>query len=72
MIVSHEHWMWFCGGVTGIVAVAWLVLDGVRLGRALTGRGVDRDHLFGYVVGVVVGLIGIVGVARFHLLQGGG
>ncbi|TMQ25754.1 MAG: hypothetical protein E6J90_05380 [Deltaproteobacteria bacterium] len=55
--------------VTGGVAAVWLVHDLVLITRL---RGADRrdpriaDRRFGYVIGIVIGVIGIVGTLRFN------
>lgn len=58
----------FTGGFAG----AWLVHDLLFLARAArrrrNGRG-DRllaDQMFGYVVGIAIGVIGLVGTLRFN------
>lgn len=53
---------------TGGLAAAWLVHDLVLLMRLPRG---ERDPLvgdkrFGYVLGIVIGVIGLVGTARFN------
>lgn len=55
--------------ITGGLAAIWLVHDAVLLARL---RGADRgdprvgDQRFGYLVGMVIGVIGIVGTLRFN------
>ena len=55
--------------ITGIVAAAWTVHDLVLIARL---RGKDRrdplvaDQRFGYAMGIVIGIIGIVGTLRFN------
>jgi hypothetical protein len=61
------HWVVtvFTGGFAGI----WVVHDLIFLLRL---RGADRrdplvaDQVFGYVLGMVMGLIGVVGALRFN------
>jgi hypothetical protein len=54
--------------VTGGAAGLWLVHDAVFLARL---RGMRRDPLvgdkrFGYAMGVVIGMIGVIGTLRFN------
>jgi exosome complex RNA-binding protein Rrp4 len=67
MIVSHTAFMWFCSALIGVVSAAWLVVDVVRLRRALPYSPASHDQVFGSVVGICVALLGLAGVLRFHL-----
>lgn len=55
--------------ITGVVAAAWTIHDAVLIARL---RGADRrdpgvaDKRFGYAMGIVIGLIGIVGTLHFN------
>jgi hypothetical protein len=55
--------------VTGGVAAAWIVHDAVLLLRL---RGADRrdplvaDKWFGYLMGILIGTIGVVGTLRYN------
>jgi hypothetical protein len=55
--------------ITGVVAAAWLIHDLVLIARL---RGADRrdpaiaDRRFGYAMGIIIGVIGIVGTLRFN------
>lgn len=55
--------------VTGGVAGIWTIHDLVLLAR-LRGAGrrdpLIRDQRFGYAMGIVIGVIGIVGTLRFN------
>ncbi len=68
MIVDHQHYLWFVVLMTGLVAAYWILIDGIRLGRALRGDRTDlavRDRIFGSVIGLVVGVIGVAGVLHY-------
>lgn len=70
MIVSHSSYIWFVALFTGLVAAYWILVDSVRLKRALGGDRSDaavRDRIFGSVVGLVVGAIGVIGVVDYML-----
>ena len=55
--------------ITGVVAGAWTIHDLVLIARL---RGADRrdplvaDKRFGYAMGIVIGIIGVVGTLRFN------
>jgi len=68
MLVPENVFRWLLVLVTGGVAAAWIVHDVVLIARL---RGADRrdplvaDQRFGYVMGIVIAIIGIVGTLRF-------
>jgi hypothetical protein len=54
---------------TGGLAAAWLIHDLLLLLRLPGSQRRDplvRDQRFGYVMGIVIGVIGLVGTARFN------
>jgi len=59
--------------ITGVVAGAWTIHDLVLLARL---RGANRrdslvgDQRFGYVMGIVIGMIGVVGTLIFMRSNG--
>lgn len=58
----------FLSVVTGGVAALWVIHDLVFLAR-LRGQPSDplvHDQRFGYVMGVVIGIIGVIGTLRFN------
>ena len=64
LILSHRGMQYFVTYLTGVVAAYWVVIDSVRLRRALKsdrGKGAVRDQIFGSIVGLVIGAIGIIG-----------
>ncbi|HRC56757.1 MAG: hypothetical protein IPI49_24285 [Myxococcales bacterium] len=67
--VPHAAIVWFVTTVTMALSSAWLVYDSWNLWRL---RGADRkdplvrDKIFGYVIGVITAVVGIVGVLRYH------
>jgi len=68
-ILSDHAFHWFLMIVTGGVAAVWFVYDLSSLYRSRTADRGDpdvRDRRFGYVVGMLIGLIGVIGVLRFH------
>ncbi len=69
-LVSQNLVTWFITVVTLSLSVSWLVYDTRNLLRM---RGADRknplvrDKLFGYGIGIITAIVGIVGVLRYHL-----
>jgi hypothetical protein len=68
-LVSPTVFDWIITAITGGVAGAWLVYDAINLWRA---RGLDRadakvrDRHFGYVMGMVIGVLGVLGTLHYH------
>lgn len=63
--LSHDNFVLLGALMTGGVAAYWVVVDSVRLRRALHDDRRDaavRDRIFGSALGIVVGLIGVFGV----------
>lgn len=68
-LVSDTAFRILLSATTGVVAAGWTIHDLVLLARL---RGADRrdplvaDKWFGYVMGIVIGTIGVVGTLRFN------
>jgi len=68
-VMSDEAFRWFVTILTGGLAGTWLVYDTLNLVRSRRADGRDplvRDKRFGYVMGMLIGLVGIIGCLRFH------
>jgi len=68
--VSPTAFEWFISVMTGGVAAVWVFFDArnmVKLRRADVNDPKVRDRRFGYAMGVVIGLVGVVGVMYHHL-----
>jgi hypothetical protein len=69
MNLSDAAFRFVLSAVTGGVAAAWVIHDLVLFARL---RGADRrdplitDKRFGYAMGIVIAIIGIVGTLRFN------
>lgn len=69
-LVSDTAFNWIVSVMTGGVAAVWVVYD---LRNMVKLRGADRsdpkvrDKRFGYAMGMVIGLVGVVGVMWHHL-----
>ena len=72
-IVSYEGQMLFGALITGGVAAYWIAIDSVRLRRAVVAYKKDRadlgvrDRVFGSVLGIMVGIVGVVGSVAYYL-----
>jgi len=68
-LASQTVFEWFVTILTGGVAGAWFVYDVINLIRVRRADGRDpliRDRRFGYVIGILIGLAGVLGCLRFH------
>jgi hypothetical protein len=72
-IVSYDGQMLFGALLTGGVAAYWIAIDSVRLRRAVVAYKKDRadlsvrDRVFGSVLGIMVGIVGVVGSAAYYV-----
>jgi hypothetical protein len=67
--MSALAFKWAVTLLTGIVAGGWLIYDAINLIRTRKhdrGDPVVRDKHFGYVMGIVIGVLGIIGCLRFY------
>ena len=67
-LVSDTSFRLFLSVVTGGFAALWVLHDIVFLAR-LRGAMPDPlvgDKRFGYVMGIVIGMIGVIGTLRFN------
>jgi len=68
-VMSDDAFRWFVTFLTGGLAASWLVYDTInilRIRRADGGDPLVRDKRFGYVMGMIIGVVGIIGCLRFH------
>jgi hypothetical protein len=68
-IMSVEGFRWFMTILTGGLAGFWVFYDSFNLIRTskLDRRDpVVRDKHFGYVIGILIGIVGVWGCLRFH------
>ena len=68
-LVSQSAFGWFVTILTGGLAGSWLVYDVINLIRSRRADSRDplnRDRRFGYLIGIAIGIIGVVGCLRFH------
>jgi len=68
-LVSPETFRWILTALVGGVAGAWAIYDTFNLFRLRDADKRDplvRDKLFGYLVGITIGVLGVIGCLRFH------
>lgn len=67
--MSPEAFKWFLTFLTGGLAGAWVIYDSFNLFRTRNldrSDSVVRDKHFGYVIGIAIGIVGVLGCLRFH------
>jgi len=68
-VMSDTQFDWFLTLAVALLAAVWFVYDAINLIRLAGADGRDpvvRDKRFGYVIGMIIGVIGLVGVLRFR------
>ena len=68
-LMSPNAFRWFLTFLTGGLASAWFVYDTINLIRTRKldrSDPVVRDRHFGYVMGIIIGFVGVLGCLRFH------
>ena len=68
-LMSQNAVGWCLTALTGGLAGTWLVYDAVKLVRLRNADRSDpvvRDKQFGYVIGMIIGVIGVVGCLKFQ------
>jgi hypothetical protein len=68
--MSATTFDWFMSFVTFALAGPWVIYDArnlLRLRRADASDRIVGDKRFGYVIGMLIGLIGVIGVVKHHL-----
>jgi hypothetical protein len=68
-LMSETAFKWFITILTGGLAAAWFVYDSINLIRTRNfdrNDAVVRDKHFGYVMGILIGIAGVIGCLRFH------
>jgi hypothetical protein len=68
-LMSPLAFKWTITLLTGLLAGAWVIVDTVNLIRTRNldrNDAVVRDRHFGYVMGILIGIIGVVGCLKFH------
>lgn len=68
-LMSPNGFKWFLTILTGGLAGVWFFYDSYNLFRTRNldrNDAVVRDKHFGYVMGILIGIVGVVGCLRFH------
>ena len=68
-LMSPIAFKWFLTILTGGLAGSWFIYDTFNLIRSRNADKRDpivRDKIFGYIMGIVIGIVGVLGCLRFH------
>lgn len=68
-LVSDATFRLFLSAITGGFAAVWAIHDIILIARLRGANRRDpliRDKLFGYAMGIVIGMIGVIGTLRFN------
>ena len=68
-LMSPNAFKWFLTILTCGLAGAWAIYDTINLIRTRNldrNDAVVRDRHFGYVMGMIIGIVGVVGCLKFH------
>ena len=68
-IMSADAFKWFLTILTGGLAGSWFIYDVYNLIRIRNADKRDplvRDKIFGYIMGIAVGVVGVLGCLKFH------
>lgn len=68
-LMSADAFKWFLTILTGGLAGSWFFYDIYNLFRIRHADKRDplvRDKIFGYVMGMVIGVVGVLGCLKFH------
>lgn len=68
-LMTATQFKWFLTILTGGLAGVWVLYDAWNLSRLRSKDKADpivADKRFGYIIGILIGVVGCVGVLRFH------
>ena len=68
-IMSADAFKWFLTILTGGLAGSWFFYDVYNLFRIRNADKRDplvRDKIFGYIMGIAIGVVGVLGCLKFH------
>jgi hypothetical protein len=68
-LMSPTAFKWFLTILTGGLAGVWFIYDSINLIRTRNldrNDAVVRDRHFGYVMGIIIGIVGVIGCLKFH------
>lgn len=68
-LMSPNSFKWFLTIMTGGLAGSWVFYDLYNLFRIRNADKRDpivRDKIFGYIVGIAIGVLGVLGCLKFH------
>jgi hypothetical protein len=67
-LMSANAFKWVLTVLTGGLAGTWFIYDSISLFRS-SGKPTDPvsgDKRFGYMIGILIGAVGVIGCLKFH------
>jgi len=68
-LMTATQFKWFLTILTGGLAGVWMLYDLRNLSKLRGQNKADpivADKRFGFLIGILIGVVGVVGVLRFH------
>lgn len=66
MITSVENFEWVATILIAAMSIGWFIVDSINLRRELGRDKRHPDRVFGYIIGLILAILGGVGVLLFH------
>ncbi len=66
MLTSVENFVWFATILVSAWSIMWFTVDSVNLRRELARDERNPDRVFGFIIGLVLAVLGQTGVLVYH------
>jgi hypothetical protein len=67
MIVSHAIYIGFVMTMVWAICIGWAGWDAYQLRKKWARRKEIPDEIFGCVMGIILGTVGMIAAVKFHL-----
>jgi hypothetical protein len=61
------YFQWFVIAMVWAIAAGWAMKDLIAITKRWKYRKENHDEIFGYVMGILLGTVGMIGAVKFHL-----